>query len=180
MNRIMTARGAIPADRLGYCQMHEHIFVLPTPNSGKYPALEISDEEKSLEELIRYRKVGGSAILDAQPLDAGRDMGALARLSEESGVHIIAVTGYHLPAFYEAEHWIHHACVDEMFESFQAELLEGVECAGGKRIYPGAVKCAIGSDLRNTKKVTSVSLPVLMERCAQRGGTYTAMPGLSH
>ena len=89
MKTIMTVLGPIAAADLGYCQMHEHIFVLPTPNSVKYPALEISDEKASLRELIAYRKSGGEAMLDAQPIGAGRDIAALKRLSAGSGVHII-------------------------------------------------------------------------------------------
>ena len=144
MNSIMTVRGPISAQELGYCQMHEHIFVLPTPNSRKYPALEISDEEKSLQELIAYRKAGGSAILDAQPLAAGRDIAALKRLSEKSGVHIIATTGYHLPAFYEEDHWVRSENADRLFERFYAELSDGVLCEAGEKVFPGAVKSAIG------------------------------------
>ena len=146
MKTIMTVLGPVSSAKLGHCQLHEHIFVLPTPNSRKYPALEISDEAKSLAELIAYRAAGGGAILDAQPLDAGRDIASLARLSRDSGVHIIAVTGYHLPAFYEADHWIHTEGVDALFERFYGELTQGVRCDGGEVIYPGAVKSAIGGD----------------------------------
>ena len=79
MKTIMTVLGPIAAADLGYCQMHEHIFVLPTPNSVKYPALEISDEAASLRELIAYRKSRGEAMLDAQPIGAGRDIAVLKR-----------------------------------------------------------------------------------------------------
>ena len=146
MNTIMTVLGPVAPGDLGYCQMHEHIFVLPTPNSLKYPALEISDEEKSLQELIAYRRAGGSAMLDAQPVGAGRDIAALRRLSKNSGVHIIAVTGYHLPAFYEADHWIHTESKAQLEARFYAELTGGVACDGGEAIYPGAVKSAIGGE----------------------------------
>ena len=146
MNTIMTVLGPIKPEELGHCQMHEHIFVLPTPNSVKYPALEISDEEKSLQELLSYRAAGGSAILDAQPVGAGRDIAALKRLSKNSGVHIIATTGYHLPAFYEVGHWINTDSKEALQERFYAELTRGVACDGGEVIYPGAVKSAIGNE----------------------------------
>lgn len=145
MKTIMTVLGPIKPESLGHCQMHEHIFVLPTPNSVKYPALEISDEEKSLQELISYREAGGSAILDAQPVGAGRDIAALKRLSKRSGVHIIATTGYHLPAFYTADHWINTDSKDALQARFYAELTQGVSC-DGEVIYPGAVKSAIGNE----------------------------------
>ena len=146
MKNIMTVLGPLPGAKLGHCQMHEHIFVLPTPNSVKYPALEISDEEKSLQELLAYRNAGGSAILDAQPLGAGRDIAALKRLSANSGVHIIATTGYHLPAFYEADHWIFTETKQQLQARFLAELTKGVDVGGGEKVFPGAVKSAIGND----------------------------------
>lgn len=146
MSSIMTVLGPISKEELGYCQMHEHIFVLPTPNSLKYPALEISDEEKSLQELIAYREAGGSAMLDAQPMEAGRDIAALKRLSQKSGVHIIATTGYHLPAFYEADHWIRTENAEQLYERFYAELSCGVKCEDGETVFPGAVKSAIGAE----------------------------------
>ena len=145
MQAIMTVLGPVQAASLGHCQMHEHIFVLPTPNSLKYPALEISDEEKSLQELISYCNAGGCAILDAQPLGAGRDIAALKRLSKNSGVHIIAATGYHLPAFYEPDHWIFTDSKEELEARFYAELANGVFC-DGEVIFPGAVKSAIGAE----------------------------------
>ena len=143
---VMTVLGPVNVADLGYCQMHEHIFVLPTPNSVKYPALEISDEAASLRELIAYRKAGGEAVLDAQPLGAGRDIAALKRLSAGSGVHIIATTGYHLPGFYPEGHWIHTETADQLAQRFLKELEEGVDCGREGVIFPGAVKSAIGNE----------------------------------
>lgn len=145
MKNIITVMGPVEPGQLGHCQMHEHIFVLPTPNSLKYPALEISDEAKSLQELIAYREAGGGAILDAQPVGAGRDIAALKRLSEASGVHIIATTGYHLPAFYLPDHWINRESKEEIQTRFSNELENGVAC-GEEVIFPGAVKAAIGNE----------------------------------
>ena len=146
MKKIMTVLGPVSPGELGYCQMHEHIFVLPTPNSRKNPALEISDEALSLRELIAYRKAGGCAILDAQPLGAGRDIAALKRLSAGSGVHIIATTGYHLPGFYPEGHWIFTETREALEVRFYGELTGGVKCDGGELIFPGAVKSAIGGE----------------------------------
>lgn len=144
MANIMTVLGALDAADLGFCQMHEHIFVLPTPNSIRNPALEISDEALSVREMKRYRAAGGSAILDAQPVGAGRDAAALARISRESGVQIVATTGYHLPGFYSADHWIHTDGKEELQERFLRELKEG--CVEAENVRPGAVKAAIPAE----------------------------------
>jgi len=134
-----------PAANPGHMQPHEHIFVRRTPAAANYPALEISDEEKSLAELISYREAGGSAIVDAQPVGAGRDARALRRLSEGSGVSIVAVTGFHMPMFYAPDDKILAASEDELFERFLRELTVGTEeCA---EVVAGAVKAAIGRDV---------------------------------
>lgn len=142
MRALTTVLGPLAPGALGHCQMHEHIFVGPTPAAGVNPALRIDDEARSLRELRAYRGAGGASLLDAQPLGAGRNIAALARLSRESGVNIIAVTGYHLPNFYPAGHWIFTESPAALGKRFCAELLDGVNCDGA-RIRPGAVKAAI-------------------------------------
>ena len=142
---IMTVLGPVADLGGGHCQMHEHLFVQETPASLRNPALKIDDEVKSIEELRRYRAAGGGAILDAQPVGAGRELAALRRISLASGFDIISVTGYHLPAFYPKNHWILSDSVEELAERFLSELNEGVETREGK-ISPGAVKAAIGPE----------------------------------
>lgn len=145
MKTLMTVLGPLEAEKLGYCQMHEHLFVRKTPASATQPALCVDDETRSLVDLNAYRAAGGASLLDAQPIGAGRSLSALSRLSRASGVHIVAVTGYHMPMFYQKEHWIFGDDVPRLRERFLSELLEGVNCGEG-RVFPGAVKAAIGKD----------------------------------
>ena len=143
MKTLMTVQGPMDARALGHFQMHEHIFVRPTPASERNPALQIDDEERSLVELRAYHAAGGGAILDAQPGGAGRDAAALRRLSQSSGVRIVTVTGYHLPAFYAPAHWIFTddcaALQDRFLAELRGETVEGGVCAG-------AVKAAIAEN----------------------------------
>ncbi|WP_418232198.1 phosphotriesterase family protein [Butyricicoccus sp.] len=139
MNGLMTVLGAFRPEAPMHFQVHEHIFVRETPAAAANPALRIDDEARSLRELQAYRAAGGAAILDAQPVGAGRDIRALARLSRSSGVHIIAVTGYHMPMFYAPDHRIFTDDEAALRECFLRELTQG-------EIRPGAVKAAIGKD----------------------------------
>lgn len=138
---IHTVNGPISLSQLGHCQMHEHLFVHATPASKETPNLRIDDEERSSAELADYRDAGGCTILDAQPIGAGRDAGALMRISRQSGVNIIAVTGYHLPKFYHPDHWIHYESAEALQDRFLLELMEGMEEA--ENVRAGAVKAAI-------------------------------------
>lgn len=147
---IQTVTGTVAVQELGYCQIHEHIFVRHTPMADKNPVLQIDDEEKSLKELQKYRNAGGKAIVDAQPVGAGRDAEVLERLSRQSGVAIIACTGYHLLDFYWEDHWIHTLGLQELEEVFVRELTEGMLPFGAapktkerSGSLAGAVKAAI-------------------------------------
>ena len=147
MASVNTVTGPIAPAALGHCQPHEHVFVRPTPASEKNPALRIDDEALSARELRNYRAAGGDSLIDCQPVGAGRDAFALRRVSEASGIAIVAVTGYHLPGFYPEGHWIFTDDVSALRERFLAELTEGIpDPEGGAPVLPGAVKAAIGKD----------------------------------
>jgi len=118
--------GPVPPDRLGHCQIHEHIFVRATPAAEKNPALRIDDEAHSAEELRRYRAAGGGSLVDAQPFGAGRDALALARLSRETGVAVVASTGFHLPGFYRPDSWLNDLDEGGLRALFESELAEGM------------------------------------------------------
>ena len=118
--------GAVGANELGHCQIHEHIWVRHTPMAERDPALCIDQYERSLSELRTYRAAGGRAIVDAQPVAAGRDAEVLRRLSAGSGVSIVASTGYHLLGFYEEKNWVHALDERALYRLYRSELEEGM------------------------------------------------------
>lgn len=143
---------SLTPEELGHCQIHEHIWVWPTPMSQKNPALAICDYHRSLQELRRYRDAGGCTIVDAQPVGAGRDAQILRSLSLESGVNIIACTGFHLLGFYPEGSWLHVLKEEELYALYLSELQEGMlphsaDCtrrpAERTAIPAGMVKAAI-------------------------------------
>ncbi len=58
--------------------------------------MRLDDEEKLVGELVAFRKAGGGAIVEVTCDGWGRDLDVLARLSEASGVHIIATAGFYI------------------------------------------------------------------------------------
>ena len=56
------------------------------------------DPDATVDELRRYRGVGGGAIVEATTIGIGRNPDALARISRESGVHVIMGAGYYVDA----------------------------------------------------------------------------------
>lgn len=182
MAPLQTVRGGIDPGTLGHSQIHEHIFVRPTPMAAANPALQIDNFDRSLSELRAYRQCGGHFLADAQPVAAGRDAEALLALSEQSGVHIAAVTGYHLLGFYADDCWIHALDEDALYTLYRSELKEGMlpwsgDPTGRPRqptsIRAGLVKAAIPRD-------GPVGRYEVLLRAAARAAAWAGVPLMLH
>ncbi len=165
MQMVSTVTGKIPADQLGFTQMHEHLYVTQGPATRLNPALLIDHEGKSAAELDAYRNAGGQSVLDAQPGGAGRDARVLQSISKSSGVQIITVTGFHLPVFYPEDHWTNTWEESRLYDHFAGELLNGLSEAPG--ITAGAVKAAMGGDGLTPR--TAIKLRAAARAAAQAG-----------
>jgi phosphotriesterase-related protein len=130
LRRIITVLGDIDPSALGFCQSHEHLSIARTSAIAGAPGQQIDDPEKSLAELRLYYAAGGRALVDAQPVGCGRDADMLVRISEKSGVHIIASTGFHKLSFYPEDHWLHSAGEEDLTCLFIAELNQGMYLNG--------------------------------------------------
>ena len=123
---IQTVCGKISPEALGFCHSHEHITIANGKCTKIDPALRIDDFGKSMQELLLFKSVGGCAIVDCQPVGAGRISQDQARLSEESGIHIVSSTGFHKMNFYEDDHWIFIWDEKAIEELFVHELTVGM------------------------------------------------------
>lgn len=126
MKQVQGVCGPLDPAALVHCQIHEHIFVRPTPLSEKNPALCIDRPDRSLEELRAYRAAGGTALVDAQPVAAGRDAAVLEALSRDSGIAVVAATGYHLLGFYSPDSWVHQLDGEALYQLYLGELTRGM------------------------------------------------------
>lgn len=90
------------------------------------------------EELLEFRKMGGSSVVEQTMPGCGRDPVGLSRISRMTGLNIIAVTGFY-------NHWSHppHVVkmkIEDLKERFIKELTEGIDDTG---IKAGAIgECA--------------------------------------
>ncbi len=126
MKEIVTVLGTIRKEDIGFCQCHEHIMLSKGKSFEVNSALCLDDLEKSLNEVKRYRQAGGNTILEAQPGGCNRMAKELRYISEESGVNIIAATGFHKLIFYPENHWIFTASQEELEMFFISELTNGM------------------------------------------------------
>jgi len=179
-DRIMTVLGPIEPDQLGACQAHEHLFVKEGPATRTFPDLLLDDYGKTLQELTTYFAAGGRSLVDAQPVGSGRMAGLQERVSRESGVHVVAATGFHRPLFYDESHWIHHASMHKLVGLFTEELETGLYL-DGESAWPvergtaraGIIKTAAGPDGISGRWGT------LFDAAAETAGR-TAAPVLIH
>jgi phosphotriesterase-related protein len=129
--------GDISPENLGWCQCHEHLFVADGPSRKVSKALYMDDYDKSLAELKMYREAGGTSLVDAQPYGCGRMARELVRASQESGVNIVAVTGFHKTEF--IEDGVLDKGGDALTRIYIEEVAQGME---GLSARAGLVKCA--------------------------------------
>jgi phosphotriesterase-related protein len=100
MNKLITTvLGPIDPSLLDVIDAHSHVWIEPVAD-GADDAPVLNDEVMITRELRTYRAKGGSAIVDCQPANVGRDGNMLRRLSQASGVHLIACTGFHRKRYY--------------------------------------------------------------------------------
>jgi phosphotriesterase-related protein len=128
---VATVTGGVAVRDLGMVLMHEHVMVdfvgAAKVSRSRYDADEVM--RVALPHLKEAHELGCRTLVECTPAFLGRDAALLQRLSQESGLRIIANTGYygaaadkHLPAhaFREsagelAQHWIdeHERGIDD-------------------------------------------------------------------
>jgi phosphotriesterase-related protein len=124
---IRTVLGDIPPENLGVCYAHEHIIIDPSYTTDKNPEFLLDDIEAASRELSEFHDIGGRAMIDSMPCDAGRNVVKLAEISRRSGVHIVCPTGLHLAKYYDPGHWGNFYSEDELTNLFVSEITQGID-----------------------------------------------------
>lgn len=120
---IRTVRGDISPADLGFTLGHEHVVAHP-PAFVTDPDLHFDDEVEAGVDLEEFRMLGGGALIEMTTVDYGRDAPALLRLSERSGIHIVAATGFNKGKF--ADRISSRFTVDEMTCWMVADITQGM------------------------------------------------------
>ena len=108
----------------------------------------LDDEQLAVQEIDRYAALGGSTIIDATGLGVGRDLALLRRVSERTGVNIIAGTGYYLDGAQPAE--VKALEPEQIAELIVRDVTEG---EGGVR--PGIIgEIGVGADFTPAERAS--------------------------
>jgi phosphotriesterase-related protein len=150
MTAINTVAGTIPAESLGKTLVHEHIIA--SFAGWECDALARPyDREKivkiSMARVGPVKDFGVKSIVDATPIDLGRDIDVMKEVSEKLGINVICSTGMYTEdmgkyAYYRQRN---NGKVDnmakEMCDTFLHEITQGIGKSG---IKAGAIKVATG------------------------------------
>lgn len=117
---IRTICGDLAKESLGFTLPHEHILIDMENCVDEMPHAEFHgritpfnrylmvsdpyyirenasyvDEDVAVRELLLYKQYGGQSIVDATPDDIGRDVRALRRIAERTGLNVIVGCGHY-------------------------------------------------------------------------------------
>ncbi len=154
-NTVMTVLGPVSPGALGVVDAHSHLYIASVAG-GAADAPVLTDEAGIGRELAAFRAAGGGAIVDCQPGGCGRDGRVLQRLSKQSGVHVVASTGFHRRRYYPPDAPLFALSAEAAADVFRDEIGNGlVETrASGQddgtpaaAVFPGLIKIAAEASL---------------------------------
>lgn len=122
--KINTVCGQIDISELGFTLMHEHIIVDPQNSDSKYDRYRLLDSDRMCEETEEFVRCGGRSILDAAPLNFGRDVEKMEYISQKSGCNIMFSTGFHKQEFLPDD--IAEKSVEDLMNMILDEIEKGV------------------------------------------------------
>lgn len=122
MTVVRTVLGDIDPAQLGATDYHEHLFQV----SPLLPGDELDDEDLSGCEAALLTASGFATMIDATPFGLGRDPEAVARISADTGMHVVATTGRHREAHYGDDHPLQVWSVDRLAALFVADVTRGM------------------------------------------------------
>lgn len=140
---IMTVRGPVPVERLGFILSHEHVLVdfIGARDTGYHRWDREDVVHVMTPKLAAVKAAGFDTLFECTPAWLGRDPRLLVRSSEATGLHIVTNTGYYgarqnrfLPAHAMT------ASPESLAEEWIAEWERGIEDTGVK---PGFIKIGL-------------------------------------
>ena len=158
IGKVQTVLGPIDATELGITLHHEHFLVssavrFRAPEEASQRALALQpvslenlgwiryhpqsnldnlqflDEGLAVEEGLRFKRAGGSSVVDMTNIGIGRDPLALARISRGTGLNIVMGSGYYTEATIPQQ-MKPELTEDRMVETIVRDITEGVGKTG--------------------------------------------------
>ena len=170
MKKINTVLGTMDVSELGVVLPHEHFLMAEINLRFAFPDwIDMQAiEDCCVESLSKAKKYGLNTVIDATPINLGRDIVLLQNISRRTGIHIIAATGFY---FTEMPWFRTKNCdLDSLTEILVKEAETGMQGTGAR---PGIIKCATDAD-----GVTPMNEMFL--RAAARASLKTGLKLMTH
>jgi predicted metal-dependent phosphotriesterase family hydrolase len=169
VGKVMTVRGAVEPQALGVTLSHDHVIIDAWDfQKPRYDVI-FDDESIMLEEVQRYRELGGATICDPTNIGIGRNPRALRRISEASGVNIVMGAGWYREVVYPK--YLYETATDDLAEMLVREILDGVDGSGIRPGFIGEIGTERGAFSPANERVF---------RAAGRAHVRTGCPILTH
>jgi phosphotriesterase-related protein len=101
----------------------ENLWDLKYDPFGNRDNCRLDDADLAVEEIKRFAELGGATIIETTSLGIGRDLRRLKEISEQTGVHIVAGTGFYLESSHPSS--IREASAQELAELIVTDLRDG-------------------------------------------------------
>jgi phosphotriesterase-related protein len=98
--------------------------------------LVLSDVDTAIDELARFRDLGGGTLVDVTPSGIGRDPDALVRIATSTGVNVVMGCGFYVDGSYPEDADIDGRSIDELADEIAADVEIGV---GENRVKAGII-----------------------------------------
>ena len=142
---IRTVLGDIQVQRAGITLVHEHLLMTGGWPVRLEPDFRLDSVDAAVQEVDRFRRAGGEALVEMTPLGFGRHPDGLVEIARRTGVHIVACTGFHKLSYYADTHWLHRYPVEEIADLLVGEIEHGIDRGGldGPRIHRSNARAGV-------------------------------------
>ncbi|GAA0447296.1 phosphotriesterase [Streptomyces olivaceiscleroticus] len=136
MYDIRTVTGPLsPAAVRGPALAHEHLALDLRRDADRAAVLGAAHADAVTRELaVLHEEYGLALVVELTCRGMGRDVAALARIAKDSGVPVVAATGWYYEPFHPSE--VGGADVEELAGTLVREITEGI---GPERVLPGVI-----------------------------------------
>lgn len=147
---IRTVTGDINDNEIGCTLSHEHLYfdLRKVRNDNDSYIVEYEDIK---DELKVISKLGISTIVEVTTIDMQRDVVKLKEISLESGIKIIASTGFYLHEYHSET--MKEMSIDEIVNIFIKEITEGIDGTSIKAGVIGEIATSLNNIYDSEQKV---------------------------
>lgn len=157
---VNTVMGPVAVEELGFILPHEHILVdtYDVRRSSEGVLLEL---ETMTNEVKDYKNFGGTTLVDQTTYGLNPDPSGLRHISEATGVHIIAGTGFYHQQYYPD--WLDDWSVSQIAKRMETHITKGFSNTGIKAGIMGELGTHHREIKPNEKKVLQAAALVQKE-----------------